>query len=60
MKKIFHLILLLCTIGTIKAQTFTPPAFAETDNNYRTYANQVFGALESNRIHCPELKVSFY
>ena len=50
MKKLFQLILLLCAIGTAKAQTFTPPSFADVDNNYRTYVNNVFGALESNRI----------
>lgn len=50
MKKIFQLLLLLCAITTTNAQTFTPPAFADVDNNYRTYVNQVFGALESNRV----------
>ena len=50
MKQIFQLLLLLCVISTTKAQTYTPPAFADVDNNYRTYVNQVFGALESNRI----------
>lgn len=50
MKKIFQLILLLCAISIAKAQTFTPPSFADVDNNYRTYVNQVFGALESNRV----------
>lgn len=50
MKKIFQLTLLLCAMSTAKAQTFTPPAFADIDNNYRTYVNQLFGALESNRV----------
>jgi hypothetical protein len=50
MKKIFQLLLFLCVISTTKAQTFAPPSFADVDNNYRTYVNQVFGALESNRI----------
>jgi hypothetical protein len=50
MKKIFHLFLLLFAISSTKAQTFTPPAFADVDNNYRTYVNQVFGALEANRV----------
>ena len=50
MKKIFQLILLFSLFSTAKAQTFTPPSFADVDNNYRTYVNQVFGALESNRI----------
>jgi hypothetical protein len=50
MKKIFQLIFLFGAISAAKAQTFTPPAFADVDNNYRTYVNQVFGALESNRV----------
>ena len=50
MKKIFQLLMLLCAISTVNAQTYTPPTFADVDNNYRTYVNQVFGALESNRI----------
>ncbi len=50
MKKIFQLLLLVCVISTAKAQTFRPPSFADVDNNYRTYVNQVFGALESNRV----------
>ena len=50
MKKIFQLLLLVLIIGTIKAQTYTPPTFADIDNNYRTYVNNVFGALEANRI----------
>jgi hypothetical protein len=50
MKKIFQLLLLLFAISTTKAQSFTPPAFADVDNSYRTYVNQVFGALEPNRV----------
>ena len=50
MKKIIQLILLSLAIITTKAQTFTPPSFADIDNNYRTYVNQVFGALEANRV----------
>ena len=50
MKKILKRFLLLCVFTTTKAQTFTPPAFADVDNNHRTYVNQVFGALEANRI----------
>jgi hypothetical protein len=49
MKKIFQLIFLFCA-STAKAQTFTPPSFSDVDNNYRSYVNQVFGALESNRV----------
>lgn len=50
MKKIFQLIFFFCTIGTVKAQTFIPPSFAEIDNNHRNYVNNVFGALEKNRV----------
>jgi Secretion system C-terminal sorting domain len=50
MKKIFQLLLLLCVVNLIKAQTVTPPAYADVDNNYRTYVNNVFGALEANRV----------
>jgi hypothetical protein len=42
MKTILQFLILLCVISTTKAQTFTPPAFADVDNNYRTYVNQVF------------------
>ena len=50
MKKIFQLLVLLLITCVTTAQIFTPPAFADVDNNYRTYVNQVFGAIESNRI----------
>ena len=50
MKRIFQLLLLLFVISTTEAQTFTPPSFADVDNNHRTYVNQVFGALEANRV----------
>ena len=32
------------------AQSFTPPSYADIDVNYRNYVNQVFGALETNRV----------
>ncbi len=50
MKKIFQFLTLLCLLTTSKAQTFIPPAFADVDNNYRSYVNNVFGALEANRV----------
>jgi hypothetical protein len=50
MKKILNILLLLIILANVKAQTFTSPANAEIDHNYRTYVNQVFGALEANRI----------
>src|SRR5688500_4161067 len=40
---------LLLTINCI-AQTFTPPSYAEIDDNYRNHVNNVFGLLESNRV----------
>ena len=50
MKKILlFTLVLLCSTGLF-AQTYTPPSFAEVDNNYRNYVNQVFGALEPNRV----------
>lgn len=30
--------------------TFTLPAYADVNSNYRTYANNVFGLLEPNRV----------
>ena len=50
MKKIFQLTVFLFAISTSKAQAFIPPSFADIDNNYRTYVNKVFGALESTRV----------
>lgn len=50
MKQVFQLILFFFAISAVKAQTYSPPAFADVDNNYRTYVNQIFGALESNRV----------
>ena len=34
----------------LNAQTFVTPAHADIDSNFRTNVNQVFGALESNRV----------
>lgn len=51
MKQLFQLILLLTLCANIAyAQTYTPPSFADVDNNYRNYVNGVFGALEANRV----------
>ncbi|MFT3948613.1 MAG: hypothetical protein QM763_16740 [Agriterribacter sp.] len=30
--------------------TFTLPSYTDVNNNYRTYANNVFGLLEANRL----------
>ena len=43
------IIALLLTIHCF-SQTFTPPSYAEIDNNHRNYVNQLFGALEVNRV----------
>lgn len=32
------------------AQTFTPPPYAEINDTYRNYVNNVFGILEYNRV----------
>jgi hypothetical protein len=50
MKKIFQLLLLSLVIINVNAQTYSPPAYADIDNNHRTYVNNVFGALEANRV----------
>ena len=34
----------------LNAQSYTPPAFADIDNNFRSYVNNVFGALEATRV----------
>jgi Secretion system C-terminal sorting domain len=50
MRKIFLAMLVLLTTLQTFSQTYTPPSFAEVDNNYRNYVNNVFGALETNRV----------
>jgi hypothetical protein len=58
MKKIYATLLLWGLLCAANAQSFTPPSYAEVptakrhawDNNYRTYVNNVFGALEANRV----------
>jgi hypothetical protein len=50
MKKLLQAIFALYLSIQGIAQSFTPPSFAEIDNNYRNYVNQVFGALEANRV----------
>lgn len=48
-KQMLAAILLLATLQTF-SQSYTLPAFADMDNNYRTYVNNVFGTLEANRV----------
>ena len=50
MRKIFLSVISIIIALNAAAQSFAPPPYAEIDSNYRTYANQVFGALESNRV----------
>ena len=50
MKKLLQLVVLLTSYYFTSAQTFTPPVYADIDNNYRNYVNNIFGALEANRV----------
>jgi hypothetical protein len=58
MKQLFTGLWLCCALMAAKAQTFTPPAYAEVptakryawNHDYRNYVNQVFSALEANRV----------
>jgi hypothetical protein len=50
MKKILTLLLSLYAIAQTYAQSFAPPSYADVDSNFRTYVNNVFGALEANRV----------
>jgi hypothetical protein len=49
MKQFLILLLIICS-GATFAQSYTPPSYADVDNNHRNYVNQVFGALEANRV----------
>ena len=50
MKRIYLFLLLLLCNQFLLAQSYIPPPFADIDNNYRNHANNVFGALEANRV----------
>jgi hypothetical protein len=50
MKKLLTIASLLILSIQGLSQTYTPPAYAEVDNNHRNYVNQLFGALEANRV----------
>ena len=50
MKKFIAFLITLAIVSNLSAQTFVPPAYAEVNNNYRTYMNNVFGVLEGNRV----------
>ncbi len=46
-KQLLAVALLLCAFFSY-AQTFTPPSYAEINDNYRNHVNNVFGILEYN------------
>lgn len=50
MKRILPVLGLLFIIHSPKAQTVSPPVFADVDTNFSTYVSHVFGALENNRV----------
>ena len=49
MKKILILLMSFATVSNLSAQTVAPPAYADVNNDYRNYINNVFGTLEANR-----------
>ncbi|MBK8089233.1 MAG: hypothetical protein IPK31_15555 [Chitinophagaceae bacterium] len=51
MKKLLLTASLLFSVLLPYSQTFTPPAYAEIDTNYRAYVNNIFGILEPNRVN---------
>ena len=50
MKIILQLVVFLFATSVTKGQTFAPPSYADIDSNYRSYVNNVFGLLETNRV----------
>ena len=50
MKKIPILLIAFVAVLNISAQTVTPPAYADVNNDYRNYMNNVFGTLEANHV----------
>jgi hypothetical protein len=50
MKKLLQILYILLISLKGFTQTVTPPAYADIDTNHRTYVNQIFGLLESNRV----------
>ena len=51
MKKQLLAAALLFAVSFVNAQTFTVPTYAEINENYRNYVNNVFGILEYNERH---------
>jgi len=50
MKQIILTLLIAIITITSFSQSFTPPSYADIDNNHRNYVNSVFGTLEPNRV----------
>ena len=50
MKKILILLIAFVTVLNLSAQTVAPPAYADVNNDYRNYMNNVFGTLEASRV----------
>jgi hypothetical protein len=50
MKKQLLAAALLLSVLFAHAQTFTPPSYAEINDNYRNHVNNIFGILEYNRV----------
>jgi hypothetical protein len=46
MKKQLLTVALLLSVLFVHSQTFTTPAYAEINDNYRNHVNNVFGILE--------------
>lgn len=50
MKKLYYLAILLFLTLKISAQSYSPPSYAEINNDFRNYVNNVFGLLEATRV----------
>lgn len=50
MKKILKILLAIVLTVPVFSQTVTSPTYAAIDTNYRTYANNLFGLIEPNRV----------
>jgi len=50
MRKFLYLLAAAFVFIQSRAQTFTPPDFADVNPNHRNYVNNLFGALEANRV----------
>jgi hypothetical protein len=50
MRTLLSALVLLLFACTTYSQTVNPPAYAVVNDNYRSYVNTVFGALEPGRV----------